>query len=67
MPHWTFDRCGARLCSASDSLETLDCPPCAGNFARRPEDPVPAAGYSVVKGLGPPVSRRLAREIASLS
>jgi predicted nucleic acid-binding Zn-ribbon protein len=39
MPHWTCDRCGARLYSASESLKWQDCPVCTGNLARRPEDP----------------------------
>ena len=64
MPHWTFDRCGARLCSASESRKRQDCHVCAGNLARRPEDPMPATGYSVFKALGPAVSGRLPREPA---
>jgi predicted nucleic acid-binding Zn-ribbon protein len=34
MPHWTCDRCGARLYSASESLRWQGCPVCNGNLAR---------------------------------
>jgi predicted nucleic acid-binding Zn-ribbon protein len=34
MPHWTCDRCGARLYSASESLKWRGCPVCTGNLAR---------------------------------
>jgi hypothetical protein len=43
MPHWTCERCGARLYSASESLRRAACPVCNEPLAS-PADPPPRFG-----------------------
>jgi predicted nucleic acid-binding Zn-ribbon protein len=57
MPHWTCDRCGARLYSASESLKWRGCPVCSGNLAREPRGRRPESRF----GRPGPVSAEQAR------